>query len=340
MSLTNYQIKLLSLLEKHNRFQKNPLYKPGPYWDYKTKKILYWLKKKGLNDFRGLDSGVGTSYTDNVVVDIRKEIGSKGRMIGSFFSLPFFKRIFNEQLKITKDLVLDNLERKNKNFNKLEKVISLANKYKIENSVSHGCVQKTKINNKEYSILYLQLIERIENLSSIYNFNQINSIIEIGGGFGVNIHLLIQNFKNIKKIIYTDIFPNIFVGTEYLRSLYKDAVRDYSSISELKEIKFSDNDDLEIICIPSWSLEKIKSKVDKFHNAASFQEMTIAQVANYKFLLDKILNKDLISLLVYKGWEKNNSLSADQINKIYNNKLKKIEFSIINQSEKLIYLYA
>ena len=47
MSLNNYQKNLLSVLEKDSISETRPVYKPGPYWDYKTKKILYWLKKRG-----------------------------------------------------------------------------------------------------------------------------------------------------------------------------------------------------------------------------------------------------------------------------------------------------
>ena len=71
---TNQKALLNSLLEDEKKNDKS-LYSPGPYWNYKTKKILYWLKKKGLTDFRGLNSGIGTSYTDNIVFDIRNELG-------------------------------------------------------------------------------------------------------------------------------------------------------------------------------------------------------------------------------------------------------------------------
>ena len=84
MKLDINQSKLLKLLEKDNYACKNNLYKPGPYWDYKTKKILYWLKKNGIENFRGHSSGVGTSFTDSSVLDIRNELGNKGRITFRF----------------------------------------------------------------------------------------------------------------------------------------------------------------------------------------------------------------------------------------------------------------
>ena len=46
------------------------------------------------------------------------------------------------------------------------------------------------------------MAHRINNLSKYFNFKDIKSYFEIGGGFGSNIHFLITNFPNIKKILY------------------------------------------------------------------------------------------------------------------------------------------
>ena len=86
---------------------------------------------------------------------------------------------------------------------------------------------------------YLVMADRINNLSSLFNFRKMNSFFEIGGGFGANIHFLLTNYPNIKKVIYLDTVPNIYVGTEYLRFHYKEKVRDYTSTKKLYEICFS-----------------------------------------------------------------------------------------------------
>ena len=185
----------------------------------------------------------------------------------------------------------------------------------------------------------MEMCERIDNINKFLNLSEIKNFLEIGGGFGTNIHLLINNFKNIKKIIYVDMVPNLFIGTEYLRSLFNNAVKDYNSIRNENEIEFEKNDHLEIICIPPWKINNIVSKVDSFHNSASFQEMTEMQVQNYKNLIKKILNKNSISLIAYKGWEKNNTLSPNIINNIFENKLTEREFTVLDQREiKLVYL--
>ena len=71
------------------------LYSAGPYWEYKTKKILYNIKKRGINNFRGFDSGAGSSYTDNIILDYRNELGIKGRIL-SLGETPIFLATMSE----------------------------------------------------------------------------------------------------------------------------------------------------------------------------------------------------------------------------------------------------
>ena len=63
------------------------LYSSGPYWNIKNSRSILEIKKKGLSDFRGTSTGIGTSFTDNIVLDIRNEFNTKGRIIGKIFSL-------------------------------------------------------------------------------------------------------------------------------------------------------------------------------------------------------------------------------------------------------------
>ena len=67
-----------------------------------------------------------------------------------------------------------------------------------------GCVQSFEYLNKNYSCHYLNMAYRINNLSKNFDFKNIKKYFEIGGGFGSNIHFLITNFPNIKKILYLD----------------------------------------------------------------------------------------------------------------------------------------
>ena len=335
----NQKYLLNALIDDEKKVDKN-LYTSGPYWNYKTKKILYWIKKKGLENFRGLNSGVGTSFADNIVLDYRNELGLKGRIASIFTNLPIFKKIYEGQIKLTSSITDAFIEKNRKFYENNEKVKHLISKYKIENSTEFGCELKFKNNNKDFSCHYLNLCGEIEVISNSINYKEIYTLFEIGGGFGANIHLLLNNFKNIKKIIYLDIVPNLFVGTEYLRKFYGDSVKDYSFLRQKEQIKFSDNDDLEIFCIPPWKINNIVAKVDHFHNSSSFQEMPEKIVKNYIDFIYKLANKSIsVSLVIYEGWQKNNTLSPNQINELFENKLFIRESNnLIEIDKKLFYL--
>ena len=164
------------------------------------------------------------------------------------------------------------------------------------------------------------MANRIENLSDHFNFKKINNFFEIGGGFGSNIHFLLSNFSNIKKVIYLDTVPNIYVGTEYLRYHFKDAVKDYLITKDNKEITFKNNEELEIFCIPPWEIEKINVEIDHFHNAASFVEMPEKVIINYIKFVNKFKTKE-ISLVSYDSFNVNTTLDPNLLSKFFDNKL-------------------
>ena len=330
---------LLEQLVSDEKSKNRELYSAGPYWSYKNSRALYEIKKKGLNNFRSLNAGITTSFGDNIVFDARNELNLKGRIIAKFFSLPLIKTIFNEQLRATKV----NIDRYLKNlaivYQKNEDVLRLIKKYKFKNTAEFGCVQKFNLNGKNYSTHYLQMADRIDKLSNKFDFKKITSFFEIGGGFGANVHFLISNFPNIKKIIYLDIVPNIYVGTEYLRHFYGKNIRDYSDSRKLKEINFSNDDELEIICIPPWEIEKLKIKIDHFHNAASFVEMPKKVIDNYCKYIQKFDVKE-ISLISYEYFNSKTTFNPELLNSFFNNKLK-VEWKdnlIKEYNDKLVFL--
>ncbi len=315
------------------------LYSSGPYWDYKNSKAIYEIRKKGLSEFRGKNAGIGTSFADNIVHDVRNELNFKGRLFAKLFSFPIFNKLFDAQLNITNNHIENYLENLKVVYKKNNKVVDLIRKYRFDNTTDFGCIEKFQFEEKEYSVRYLEMADRIEKLSSIFNFKNIKAFFEIGGGFGANLHFLLTNFKNIKKVIYLDAVPNIYVGTEYLRYHFKDKVKDYLSVKDLKEIKFSNNNDLEIICIPPWLIEKLNVEIDHFHNAASFVEMPKKVVKNYIQYVFKFKTKE-ISLISYSNFNTETTFNPEELNNFFNNKLKISwkEFLIEDYRKKLIYL--
>ena len=120
---------LLNLLIKDEKKKNRLLYSSGPYWDYKNKKTIYQLKKNNLENFRSLYSGVGTSFVDNLVYDIRNEYNLKGRIISLFYNLPIIKKVYDNQLKITSNHINNYLKNLSIVYSNNERVNHLINKY-------------------------------------------------------------------------------------------------------------------------------------------------------------------------------------------------------------------
>ncbi len=151
--------------------------------------------------------------------------------------------------------------------------------------------------------VYLKLLDTLDHMNTRINLKEVNSIIEIGGGFGVNIDLQLQLFPNIRKVLYIDIAPNLYVGTQYLKSRYGANVIDFKSTKNLESITFSDDDSLEIYCILPMQIELVKAKFDLFHNAHSFVEMSREAVVNYGEQVKHLLkDKGRVYVVSYDGF--------------------------------------
>tara|TARA_Y100001970_G_scaffold260899_1_gene343430 strand:+ start:8203 stop:9225 length:1023 start_codon:yes stop_codon:yes gene_type:complete len=315
------------LIEDENK-SNDPLYKSGPMWSNQNKKIAFQLKKNGLKDFRGINSGVGSGYTDSILYDVRNEINIKGRIVSKFLSLPLINHLFNTQLKIFRGKIFQYLKLLDASFANNGRVNELINKYEFEKTTEFGCISKFKKNEKEYSCKYITTADTIDLISKKHDLNKIYKFFEIGGGFGSNIHFMLTNFKNIKKIIYLDVASNLFVGTEYLRNFYGNSVKDYLQLCDKSVIKFEENDSLEIICIPPWMIKNLEIEIDHFHNSHSFVEMPKKSVENYVKYINKFNTKE-VSLVSYNRktphWEK-----PEDLNSLFQNKLEIEKYKTIS----------
>tara|TARA_B100001093_G_scaffold114022_2_gene106314 strand:+ start:2189 stop:3208 length:1020 start_codon:yes stop_codon:yes gene_type:complete len=317
----------LNLIEDEKKTNQN-LYSSGPYWKHKNRRTIYQIKKNKINNFRGINSGIGTSFSDNIVYDIRNEFNFKGRLASSLLLLPFLKSIFKSQLKITKSYIDRFLINQSFVFSNSKRVEQLINKYNFLQTTEFGCVQKFNFNKIEYSTHYLEMANRVDSFSEFINFKNIVNYFEIGGGFGANIHFLLQNFRNIKKIVYLDTVPNIYIGTEYLRKFFRENVIDYLQTKKMDQIKFSNDNSLEIICIPPWEIERVECEIDHFHNAASFVEMPAHVVENYIKFVDKF-NTTSISLLSYSKFDPQTTMDPNNLINFFKKELKSFKYPFV-----------
>jgi putative sugar O-methyltransferase len=303
---------------------QSSLYHPGPYWLDKSKSAADKLKNYGLKEFRSNNNFIGIEYADNVLIDIRNgyTFGWK-RKVASWLTKQYpLNRIYDEQIAMTKRLTTRCL-------NSLQEVVYLSNrssellgKYHMPYSFLGNPTTIVTYNDELYSVHYLQLLDRHDYLTKKINFEECRSIFEIGPGFGVNIHILLENYPNIRKILYLDIPPYLYVGTQYLKSFYPDSVYDYNQLKKKTDLQFSKNNDLEIFCITPWQIEQFSDQIDLLTNANSFVEMPKNVVKNYATNFNRFPNseKSKIALITYDGFDLNTTFHPDELTSFFQNR--------------------
>ena len=331
--------------------QKNvpEIYKPSQYWQKKALSAIREIKKNGLNNLRSsIDiNSAASAYGDNTITDARTILETtslKNRLGLAILNHTSLKKLFDFQVATTKNLLKTVLElEKNKlALSNPERLNHLVENYKIENSINFGCDRISTFRNKDYSTYYLQILDLLDLVESKRSLNKLQSFLEVGPGFGVNIHLIEQNFSNFKKFIVIDIVPNVWVVTEYLRKIYGESVNDYLVTKNMKEIKFKDDTSLEIFVIPPWEIEKISSSsIDCFWNSSSFVEMSPEIVKNYaKRFLEIGTKESVYNFITYDRFDPKTTFQPDQIQELFSNvEFEKIVHPILENSERESYFY-
>jgi putative sugar O-methyltransferase len=259
------------------------IYQPGPYWKTKTRAAVRQIERHGLSGFRGYESGVGTSFADNVFVDMRTALDvGRWRPLKFLFERVFpFSTVMSGQVALTRGYAQDALALTAARVAESAETHDLLTRYEMPYSLLGGCVATADIEGRPVSLHYLRLLQLIDRVSAQVPLDQARSLFEIGGGFGVNVHLQLELFPKLRKVVYLDIPPNLYVGSCYLRSFYGSAVRDYSETRSLDRIAFKDDDSLEILAICPWQIEALDLDIDVFWNAHSFVEMPWDVITNY-----------------------------------------------------------
>jgi len=305
------------------------IYKPGPYWIKKTKSAVKELKKFGLSDFRGPVNCAGTSFSDNAIVDCRGSynygisLTILAKILRDLYPINW---IFNSQVKLTTRYYESMIKYQSDFLKKNDGVKSLLKKYIMpEDNSKGGCLSSGNFDGIEISHLYLETLIALDHVLQNIDVKTKRTFFEIGGGFGINIHLLIENVPSIKKIIYLDIAPNLYIGTQYLKSFFGRSVIDYRQSKNMDRITFSNNDELEIFCIMPSQIELIDADIDLFHNANSFVEMPKTVVQNYAKNIERILSKTngSISLISYDCFDLNTTFHPDELISFFSSSLKK-----------------
>lgn len=334
---------LLELMLSDSK-QRSALYKPGPYWLKMSQNAANEIRRCGLSDFRGSSSLIGRAYSDNVYLDYRDALNTGVRKILRFATKKLFplNKLYDAQVQLTRDYAQRTLVLAQEVLRDSPRVSTLLAKYSLPYSLAGGCISFVEIDGHRLSISYLNLLDQHDRVAAQVEFGRATTVFEIGGGFGINVNLLIENYESIRKVLYLDIPPNLYVGTQYLKAFYGKSVYDYSQTRGFENISFSGNDQLEILCIAPWQIERIETAVDIFCNARSFVEMPEDVVENYASRLMKLPNsKDMaIVLTSYAEFDPMTTFDPDRLPLFFTPRhfQKTLHPTLLNRSRKNIYL--
>lgn len=311
--------RLLNLIIKDGKAA--PLiYRPGRYWENATRSSINELLRYGISDFRGSTCGAAAGLSDYLQVD-RRHTSNYGvrRFVNAALDYAFpLNRIYNSQVSLTATYVNELIRFQRAYLQCDSRVSELLENYQIDFETTRGGDNAwLEYGGRRYSFHYLEVLSTLDYVSKDVPLSTSTRYLEIGGGFGANVHLLIELF-GVRKIIYLDIAPNLYIGTQYLKSFYGSAVNDYAR-NRTRPIAFRDDSELEIICLLPAQIEQIESQLDVFHNSHSFVEMSEPAVQNYAKFVGRLLrNRDaFVSLVTYDGFDLQTTIHPNQVLKYF-----------------------
>jgi len=286
---------LAAMLQVQDR--QKAIYQPGRYWESYKRRITSALYENKLSGFRS-NSRIGKGYADTLEIDPSYKMGDnwKGRIYQSLLKSHLAKRYLFRPFQ---DLIThhSNEAKVYRTLYEKEKLeewfIKFRERFVLPDTLIEEPGRVSILAGQKIGYSYLKAFLGIHNYAQKVDFTQSRVAFEIGGGFGAMCHTLLELFPNIRKFVYLDIPPVLYVGTQYLKSIYGNSVKDFLATSEKNKLKFSEDDSLEIFAIAPWQIEKLDAKVDLFWNSFSMQEMDIETVRNYCQHLSRLLNKEL-----------------------------------------------
>ena len=295
------------------------MYKPCPYWTKYCERTAHAIRKDGVETFRS-NSRISKGYADTVVMDPFDLVSNdslKKKVHKLIRDNPTVKKyLLGPYIKLSESQYREAQMYRNLYFTNIlgEWFDKFSKKHSLPDTLVGEPQDIVTINEQKIGLSYLSSYLRIYNYSKHIDFSKIESVFEIGGGFGSFSHTLLHLYPNIRKLVYLDIPPILYVGTQYLKYFYHNKVMDYTQTSKLKTLTFEPNDKREIMAICPWQIEKLDAKFDFFWNSASFQEMTPDVVRNYTSHINRFLRcNGKLCLMMYK---RGNPVSTIMPNKL------------------------
>jgi len=295
----NTKYKLLNLMMDDMKNQ-NILYRPTTFWKHGSRLIIEELEKNDIKDFRNLSvtrSFFVPGYSAVEYFDNKEKydptIDEFDKLVGDKRFVTRLKRLFDGHSSAFNDyrvLQASNIDK-----------IPYTNK--VSESTVGNPIEQHQFNNRNFSRSFLNYLLGLNFLKQTVDTSKIQTVMEIGGGFGTLGEILLKDDRNKAFYINADIPPVGFVSSYYLQEVFgKENIADYQ---DTKKLEILDIDELKqkykALNICSWQVPKLQGKIDLFVNFISFQEMEPDVVQNYCNYIDKLEPKYILLRNMQEG---------------------------------------
>jgi len=282
--------ELLELMIQDSKSVSN-LYQPTNYWSLLVNRVLPELKNQGLDNFRRRRNSVLSYLSYNDLLPISLELQDSQEKIS--LARKTLKTFFKKSLKENKLKKLFNFISNSysgvsildtnilcyflaKNFGEKNGAKPIENL----NASAFGNPENTFfVNKKMYTISILEFYMQYAYCCKFMNFDSINSVMEIGSGFGKQAEVIKKLHPHLNFFLF-DLPTSLYVCEQYLSSVFPDSVVSYRETRKMKRLP--ENQEGKIFIFGNWKISEIVNlKCDLFWNSASFQEMEPEVVLNY-----------------------------------------------------------
>jgi len=177
-------------------------------------------------------------------------------------------------------------------------------------------VEQFIFDGKRYSRSFLNYLLGLNFLKKHCDVSEIQTVLEIGGGFGSLGEILLGDERNHCFYIDIDIPPTSYIATYYLQEVFGA-----KSIGTYERLRLEEQLNIAalqrryrgmVLC--PWQLPKLIGTIDLFVNFISFQEMEPKIVNNYLQQVDRLQAKYLLLRNLREGKQKakgkNNSIGV------------------------------
>lgn len=272
------------------------LFAAGAYWSEYTERIVEEIRLSGIGEFRR-NTRIGKGFTDTLQrspMDTRLRKSRTFRFHQLVAALPLVRRhVLSHYERLIRNVQTEAIQHEGallqlKGRAMMEKHAALL---RTLDTVAGGSDHAMEIDGRPIALAYLRQLGRLEALAPTMAFEDGARVLEIGGGFGVNAHLQLTLFPQIRHYLYVDIPPMLYIGTQYLKAHFGDAVLSYTDWCRDKPGDLAALPQ-RIYCLPPWVLTDLVFPWDRAMNAASFQEMDGAQIDFYLDYLSRNARPD------------------------------------------------